>query len=173
MPLKNFARTFEVNPEKLWKSELLSKFSKEATKPTFDMIKRICKEYVSERKIEDAGGYFEFGFLFGFRSTAPKKDVDRVWERMVDLFTDSDEAVNYIHRCLGTVLMAVVAEDPRPWYYKEDLEKKIKLEDGEIPMPNQYFIGKEYQEKKNSKEILHIEDALSILSKKFKVTRRN
>jgi len=90
---------------------------------------------------------------------------------MNEIFGNTKEANNYINRCLGTVLMATVAEDQRCWYYKDDPEKKVKLEDEEIPDPNQYFIGKEYK-KPATKEVMSVEEAVKELSKRFRVVKK-
>jgi len=73
MPLRNFMKQFNVEPKTLWDSDLLTKFSKEATKPTYEMIKRVCKEFIETRSEDFSGGYFIFGILFGYKSTAPKR----------------------------------------------------------------------------------------------------
>lgn len=110
------------------------------------MIVRIFTEYVASQDENDSGGWFIFAKVQG---DSPKRDIDYMWRRLEEVYHITEELPeamqedrwNVITRSLGTICMMCVARDPRPWVYIYDIDHKIKVENGEIPEANRYFIG--------------------------------
>jgi hypothetical protein len=172
MPLKNFNKQFLIDSFKLWNSDLLKRFQSDiGNQRTYEMILRVVREAVDAQNVNESNGYFEFGFLFGFDAKRPKGDVDRMWRRLGVIFDLSDlDVYGNVKRCLGTILMASVADDPRTWMYIDDPEKKKKKEDLTTPDPNKYFIRPyAVPTKTNPKAIVPLQEAVKTLSAKFRV----
>ena len=69
---------------------------------------------------------------------------------------------------LGTVCMMCVIRDPRPWVYRDDMERQEKLDNNEIPDANEYWIGSyEIPEPEQEKPTKTFENQLEKLKEKF------
>ncbi len=169
MPLRHSERTFFIDPELLEKSDFIITAQKKMSMPTYDMAVRIFTEFISSREESKSGGYFQFAHIVGHSGQATKKDVDHLWERMMDIYGSDAAGEDAIHRILGTICMACVAKDPRPWVYVEDMDKQDKLSKREIPAANQYFIGnyKIPVKTKPSDNPSNISDEIARLRQKF------
>jgi hypothetical protein len=161
MSLKHFQKTYSISPKTL--EDALENERKRMGEKLFGMAVRVFTEYISTRKEENSGGYFQFAFIMGRMGQAPKKDVDYLWKRMIDIYGTGDIAGDTIHKVLGTICMMCVAKDPRNWVFVEDPEKKEKLDRDEIPSANEYFIAAEIEEPK-----VDMNSAVKLLQKKFR-----
>lgn len=139
--LKEFTKTYPIDATSMEKSGLVLKAKKDMGTKLFNMSKRVFKEFIQTKDRSLSGGYFKFAFVVGDSGQAPKKDVDYLWNRMVEIYGDSQESVNHIKRVLGTVCMICVAGDSRSWFCRIDPEKKEKLAVGQIPEATEYWMN--------------------------------
>jgi len=138
--LRHFQRRFQVCPVSLGESDLLNKAKKEMGVKLYNMAVRVFTEYVGSIDESVSAGYFKFAFVIGESGQAPKKDVDYLWNRMVEVYGDEKRSVDHIKRVLGTICMMVVADDPRNWVYRDDMDKKFKIAQGQVPEATEYWV---------------------------------
>jgi len=174
MPLKHFYRTYFVEASSLEDAGILQKARKRMGMKLYNMAIRVFTEFITNQDENKSGGYFHFGIALGESAKSPKKDVDYLWRRMIELYGDGDEANDTIRRVLGTICMMCVAKDSRTWCFKDDMDKKEKLEHNEIPDANEYFIGNyemPVSKEQKMQETTWFTDSIRELQNKFKETK--
>lgn len=151
MPLKYFAATFTVNPNRLYLAPILLKLRKQIKK-----VKGIKSYIAIERRLLKAvinidetasGGFTIFGMVLGEQSFLSHKDYEYIWDVMYEVFGESDEAFDFNKRSLGILLMWAFAVSDRNWIFDVDPDKEKKVLAGEIPDATKYFLditGKSY-----------------------------
>lgn len=168
MPLRHFYKPFFINPDDIENSHFIIHNRKKIGEKLYGMAKRVFTEFISSRDENYSGGYFHFGMILGNAGLASKKDVDYLWHRMKEIYGDTDLANDMINKILGTICMICVANDYRTWVYKDDMERKEKLANNEIPDANEYFIAKyEIPEHMQIKLATTFEEKLTLLKNKF------
>lgn len=151
----------ELTATKLLKSDILNRARKELGDRTFDSMVKRYLNFVEERA-ENAinkgiSSFTLFGLVLGDNGLMCKKDYDYLWEKAILVFGDTD----YAKRFLGTLQMYAFALSEHNWVYVEDTEKRAKLENGETPQANKFFLD---QTKKPT-----FEDSLNALKNKWRV----
>lgn len=135
--LKHFQKKFNIDAESLESSQLIVKAKRNMGSKLYGMAIRVFTEYVESRDISDSGGYFKFAMAM---NDSTKRDSDYLWDRMIQIYGVGKQSEDYIKRILGTICMICVAKEGRRWLYKDDPDKKQKLEIGEIPTATEYFL---------------------------------
>lgn len=171
MPLKNATKPFFISSDVLEESEFIRVAKKKMGIKLYDMAIRVFTEYISQKDETKSGGYFQFAHIVGHAGQAPKKDVDYLWDRMIEVYGDDEAGEDTIHRVLGTICMICVTKDPRTWVYVEDMEKRDKLLKREIPNANEYFIGSYTVKQQKKKVDVNVQDSIKQLQKKFGTRR--
>jgi len=141
MALRNCFRTYDVTPKQLENSDLLKLARKSMGEEFYLQVLGAFHVFIKSRTKENSGGYFLYASLMNGCDTAPKSEMDKIWQKMEELYGDDEDAHNYINRVLGTICMLCAAMDDRPWYFKDDPDKQEKLSRDEIPSANEYFLG--------------------------------
>lgn len=124
-----------VDGNKLLSSPRVRRMYRELGTRSGDAIKRRVKEFVESRD-----GYTEFAIAFGHNSKMSHGDVEYIWNRLEKEYGTNEDSYENMKKLLGTLLMAYFALDPRKWMGVMDMDRRDKMDRGEIPSATKYFL---------------------------------
>ena len=138
--LKRFDRNFVICPHELENSDIIINAKHKMGTRLYNMANRVFREYIEKQDKNISGGYFRFAFVVGESGQAPKKDVDYLWNRMVQVYGDSESSYAVIKKVLGTICMIQVGYNNRKWLCSIDPEKRVKVANNEVPDATAYWM---------------------------------
>ena len=108
----------------------------------YDDTVTLFQKFLDERD-HPKNSYLKFGMIFGDQSERLEK-ADEIWEYYSNRYNaDQDsQALDFVKKLLGIILMITVAQDEGEWEYEPDPDKQLKLGNQETPDATIYNLRK-------------------------------
>lgn len=152
-----------VKPEQMEKTAHFKKIKKEVSANSWKMICRILKESVedcvSKGVTKNKLVWTKMGAMFGYNSDRPKYDVERLWERVVEIVGDGKEC----KEAVGILLKWEISKRSETWLCYVQTTDEIDSTTGKLIKVSSYWINENFTPPKNERTGFSLND----LAKKF------
>lgn len=134
-------RTFKIFESDFTDTKFMKKIQRDLGVKLFHECEQVFSDYLNHCVDENqSNGFFVFGKIVRDEKLGIGKRISNVWSQMEGIYGKGKINDDHIRRVLGTICMLQVIRDDRQWACKQDIDKKEKLMDGEIPDATEYWI---------------------------------